>query len=189
MGRDKALLEVNGEAMSSIVARALVDAGCSEVMAIGGNVVALQELAPIDLVLLDRHPGEGPLGGILTALHVSKHDIVVVLACDTPSIDARTPTALVNALSSRPSAAVACAVAGGRLQPLTAAWRKSRALTTLQQLFDNGERAPRCAFPELEVLEVADLPPDSVHDVDEPGDLERYALVLPNELNPNEVRE
>ncbi len=51
MGRDKALIEIDGEAMVLIAQRALLDAGASQVVTIGGDAVALAALG------LDHGPG------------------------------------------------------------------------------------------------------------------------------------
>ena len=83
MGTDKALLELDGAVLARRVADALVTAGCAPVVAIGGDAGRLT--AHGLAVVADRHPGEGPLGAIITALEHAEPlevDVVVVLACD-----------------------------------------------------------------------------------------------------------
>jgi molybdopterin-guanine dinucleotide biosynthesis protein A len=129
----------------------------------------------LDGVVADRFPGEGPLGGIITALEASSNDLVVVLACDTPAIDAVTPSRLLTALHGDERAAVAFAVVDERVQPLTAAWRRSLCIDHLRRSFDSGERAPRKVLDRLHALAIEDISPDAVLDLDRPEDLDRYA--------------
>ncbi len=63
----------------------------------------------------------------------------------------------------------------GGLQPLTGAWRPTRAAGALQRAFDAGVRAPRLVLPELDIVAVAGLADEALVDVDRPEDLERYA--------------
>jgi molybdopterin-guanine dinucleotide biosynthesis protein A len=149
MGTDKAILEVAGRAMSVRVAAALADGGCDPVFAVGGAAALLRE-AGLEVVA-DRHPGEGPLGAILTALrHVAgTHDGVLVAACDLPWLDGRAVAAVAAALGHHD-------VAAGRAdgpQHLLAAW-STRALTRVQAQFEGGERAVRRATAELDLVEV-----------------------------------
>ena len=175
MGQDKALLKVRGVALASVVASALSEAGASEVIAVGGDLANLASLTGIDRAVPDRHPGEGPLGGVLTAFEVAQDDVIVVLACDTPQVDASTPTALVAGLSANDQVAVSYAVVGDRIQPLTAAWRRSLAWEPLHAAFEQGVRAPRSVFGGLTVSEIRTIAPEAVDDVDHPEDLQRYA--------------
>lgn len=175
MGRDKSLLLIDGRPMVSIVATALHDACASEVIAIGGDNVGLEAIAEIDRFVIDLHPGEGPLGGILSALEASSDDVVVVLACDTPAITADTPRLLVRALESDPTLACTYAFANGREQPLTAAWRRDLAAEPIRRAFDKGERAPRSLLHTLSSRAVTEIDASSVLDVDRPEDLRRYA--------------
>jgi molybdopterin-guanine dinucleotide biosynthesis protein A len=150
MGADKALLEVDGRAMSVRVAAALRAAGCAPVFAVGGASARLRA-AGLD-VIADEHPGEGPLGGILTALrHVGVAcPGVVVVACDLPMIDAATISAVAGALGDHD---VAAARTDGP-HPLVAAW-STRAWARVQARFDAGERAVRRVTAELDLVEVA----------------------------------
>lgn len=175
MGQDKSLLRVDGRALTSVVGAALREAGATEVLAVGGDLQSLASLPEIDRALEDEFPGEGPLGGIITALDAAANDFVVILACDTPRLDSATPKLLIEGLSTSPVNAVAYAVVEGRAQPLTAAWNRPVALPALRRAFDLGERAPRRVFPDLVVVEVTTLTASAVDDLDSPEDLQRYA--------------
>lgn len=134
MGRDKALLEVDGAPMAVRVARALREAGAREIVAVGGS----DELAALGLRLVpDEAPGAGPLGGIITAFGALPDDVVLVVSCDlvTPSAAAmrRTVDALAAdvAVPSQP---------GGPPQWMHAAWRRSTE-GPLRRCFAAGERS------------------------------------------------
>src|SRR5258706_2712594 len=66
MGVDKATLAVDGVAMARRVGDALVLAGCSPVVAIGGEARGLSELGLGHVA--HAFPCDGPLGAVLTAL-------------------------------------------------------------------------------------------------------------------------
>ena len=177
MGRDKALVAVDGTALATTAASALRSAGAAEVLAVGGDRHGLEALGSFDRCVPDDAPGEGPLGGILTALGVASHDLVVVLACDTPMVTSDCPQRLLAPFSQFPSPDsrhpdVAVGTVDGHRQPLTAAWRRS-SRKVLADAFDAGERAPRVALESLRVIEVP-LPAREVDDVDSPEDLARY---------------
>ena len=179
MGRDKALVDApDGRPLALVGVEALQDAGAAEVLVVGGDEASLRALG-LPWVA-DLHPGEGPLGGILTAFAHTGADLVVVMACDMPGVGPEVPTALVAAMADEPDAGVALAVVGDRDQPLTACWRRSSAAVALRAAFDAGERAPRKVLPELGVVRVGGLPVRQLVDVDSPEDLRRYAEAPPH---------
>lgn len=162
MGRDKALLEVEGVAMVVRVARALSLVDCRPVMVVGGDRVELEALG-LDTVP-DRWPGEGPLGGIITALATSGTSTMVV-ACDLPWLEAG---ALTSILTAPPPFDVAVARTD-RLEPLCACWTPT-ALPVLADRFAAGERAVHRVLDDLSV-HVVDVDPSALRNVNEPGDL------------------
>ena len=171
MGRDKSLIEIGGSPLAVRVARALGAAGAAHVVAVGGDGAALRasglEAIP------DDTPGEGPLGGILTAFRLASDDVVVVLACDLLEASGPAIEAVVTALHRAPRAAVAWPELHGRAQPLHAAWRVSLAGPPLRQAFDAGERSPSRASSALPLVVVHDLPRAALDDADRPEDLPR----------------
>lgn len=161
MGADKALIPVVGVAMARRVADALVSAGCATVVAVGGNPVELSHLG-LEFVV-DEYPGEGPLGGVLTALSLGSPAVVV--ACDLPNLGAVTLRGLIGALGSH-DAAIART---DQAEPLCAAW-SMRAASLLRARFDAGERAMHRAIEGLDVAWVT-VPPAEMRNVNTPGDL------------------
>lgn len=182
-GSDKALFRFDGVPLAEHVCRMVRLAGAQEVMAVGGDGAALAALGCFDRLLVDRWPGEGPLGGIITALEAATSEIVVVLACDTPSMGTTAPRRLVEALGDGD---VAMGVVDGREQPLTAAWRRATG-ERLLRAFDAGERAPRRAIGALRVVRV-DIDPVDVDDIDRPEDLHRYSRRAARSVGPEEHR-
>ena len=168
MGEDKALLVVAGAPMAARVAEALHASGIDEVICVGG---ALTALASHGLeVIADDHPGEGPLGGIVTALRWAAArgaTGVVVAPCD---LLAPSATALAATRARAGAAAVALPVVGGASQPLHGAYRVE-ALASLEAAFADGERSVKRALRRLAVDELHDLDPGAMADADTPEDL------------------
>lgn len=147
---------------------ALAAAGAHRVLTVGGDRAGLRA-AGLETVG-DEHPGQGPLGGILTALRALDDDIVVVAACDLPGADPDALGAVVDALAAHPDAAVAAPLHDGRLELLHGAWRRA-ARGPLADAFALGERAVYRAVSSLAVIAVTDLPAAALADADRPEDL------------------
>jgi molybdopterin-guanine dinucleotide biosynthesis protein A len=169
MGRNKALVEVDGIAMACRVASALVAAGAAEVFCVGGDEAALAALGLE--VVADAHPGDGPLGGVLTALRRARHPVVLLAPCDllAPDVDDLRRTVAVLA-GTAPTVDAAVPVVGGRLQPLDGAFRQ-HAAAALGDAFAGGERSVKRALRDIEVVEVEGFAADAFADADTPADL------------------
>ncbi|MEY2417365.1 MAG: molybdenum cofactor guanylyltransferase [Actinomycetota bacterium] len=150
MGRDKALVEVDGVAMAERVAAALRAGGARTVVRVGDDVP-------------DLYPGEGPLGAIITALRWAGAERLVVAPCDMPWIEPPHVAAVIAALGDDADVAVS-------EQHLFAAFVPS-ALAPLEAAFANGERSPKRAFACLRVVTVALGGGKWSNDVDTPDDL------------------
>lgn len=170
-GSDKALFRIDGVTLAERVCRALRDAGATEVFTVGGDALALSGLGCFDHHVPDLWPGEGPLGGIVTALEVARSDVVVVMACDTPGVGSSAPQVLAGSIGR---ADVALGVVRDRDQPLSAAWQR-RVAGSLRHAFESGERAPRRVVDAFDVVRVV-LTAVDVDDIDRPDDVHRYAL-------------
>lgn len=168
MGRDKALLLVEGVPMASRVARAMLDAGAREVFFVGGDTETLKNLG--ERVVPDLTPHEGPLAGIIAALRAASQEVVVVTACDMPWIDANHVIGLVDGIGNFD---VVVSAADTQLQPLHAAWARS-ALEKIEAGFLLGERSPLRVIRSLD-YSVVDLGagPWSV-DLDTPSDVTSF---------------
>jgi molybdopterin-guanine dinucleotide biosynthesis protein A len=167
MGRDKALVTVEGEPMARRVARALRAAGADDVVCIGGDALALRAIGLE--VVPDAQPDEGPLGGVHDALVWSSAPVTVIAPCDLVAPDAASFRALVDALAGAVDANAAVPIVDGRWRALPVALRAAAAPALTAQ-FDAGERALHRAIACIQFVEVdAGL----LTDADEPGDLPR----------------
>lgn len=153
--------------MVARVAAALAAAGVAPVTAIGGDGPALAALGLA--VRPDTRPGEGPLGGILTALEATGARVLVVAACDLPRLDAAAVRAVLDGLAARPDAAVAVAVTD-RVEPLLSAWRVEVARPVVAAVFGAGDRAVHVALDRLVTVAVP-VEPGGLRNVNRPGDL------------------
>lgn len=161
MGADKAFLEVDGVALAQRVANALTAGGVESV----SRIDAAQ----------DRWPGEGPLGGLTTAVLAAEQGgaaIVVVAGCDHPDLDPSLVNELVEALADAASDVIASVpvTPDGRRQPFPSAWRTT-AGPQLEALFGTGERRAGAAFGVGVVLDVA-AAWEQLADLDTPEELE-----------------
>lgn len=164
MGRDKALVRIDGEPMAARAAYALKEAGALDVVCVGGDLEALRALGLV--ALDDEYPYAGPLGGVLTALAWANKPITVVTPCDLLAPTARPFRELVAALVVS-EATAAVPVVAGQWRPLPAALR-SVARPALADAFAKGERAVHRALERLDFV-VVDVGP--LTDADTPEDL------------------
>ena len=165
MGTDKATFPVDGVPMADRVASAAMEAGAAEVLLVGGPQSRSEGLS--GTWKKDGWPGEGPLGGVITALKSASHDTVVVLSCDMPFITPAVIQSLVRAVSD----AQAAVGRTDRLNWLCAAWSRSECLQALQSVWKRNERAVHRAAVLLDVVEVP-VPAVAVRNVNTPADLE-----------------
>ena len=165
MGTDKATFEVDGVKMANRVAVAAREAGADEVLMIGGPQSRAKSLE--GTWKKDSFPGEGPLGGVITALKTAAHDSVVVLSCDMPFITPAVISSLVRGLGD----AQASVGRTDRLNWLCAAWSREECLPTLQSVWKRSERAVHRAAVLLDVAEVP-VPAVAVRNVNSPADLD-----------------
>jgi molybdopterin-guanine dinucleotide biosynthesis protein A len=165
-GTDKALVRLDGKTMLQRTGELLANV-CQDVtiVAAGGEYAD----APWP-VLADRWPGQGPLGGILTALHhlnaresadktrnVERHpcSFALIVSCDMPFLTTEFLRFLIDrAIASE--ASIIVPEASRRLEPLCACWC-SAAATAIQAAFDAGGRKVTEAMKHvsMEVLDEA----------------------------------
>ena len=181
MGIDKAFIEIDGAPMAARAAAALEAAGAAPVVVVGGDGARLRALG-LDTVP-DRYPGEGPLGGVITALaaldtHGDGLDAVATLPCDVISPDPAAVRRVLDGLAAagraasagRPAADLAVPVGGGAAQWAHAVWRRG-CLGPLSEAFERGVRSLRDAARQLRALEV-EVPGEGwFRDADRPEDL------------------
>ena len=146
MGRDKALLPYRGGSLVESVARAVELAAGSVVLV--GNPDTYGGLGfP---VIPDAHPGEGPLGGILTALANTTADWNLIVACDMPELSAEFLRALLEAAAGCGRDALVPRGPSGILEPLCAVYHR-RSCEGLEAAFAGGIRKVTAAFAHLRI--------------------------------------
>jgi molybdopterin-guanine dinucleotide biosynthesis protein A/rhodanese-related sulfurtransferase len=186
MGADKALIPVGGTPMARRVAAALTAAGVASVVCIGGDAGRLGALGLV--VVPDRWPGLGPLGGLATALAAAPPGAVLVAGCDQPWLD---PAVLRRLIGVADEAAAATFRVGGRRQPLPGLYATSLA-PRLAAAVESGVRRLDHALDLADrVVEVGLDAPASLRDVDRPQDLPGGTLpqAMPTLEVPVEVSE
>jgi len=153
-GTDKALVELGGQTMLARTT-ALVARACEPVQIVAP--LGKYPNAPA-FVLADRYPGEGPLGGILTALSAQsevspQNQWALIVSCDMPFLTFDFLSYLCGRAEASQKQVVVPQSTNG-LEPLCAAW-KTETLTQIQHAFDEGVRKVTDAMKRL-LLEVLD---------------------------------
>jgi molybdopterin-guanine dinucleotide biosynthesis protein A len=160
-GKDKAMAEIGGKPMLMRMCE-LVAAGATvaadEVKIVGATDKYGGFGAPC---IVDRWPGEGPLGGIITALANTAAQSTacewnLILSCDMPFLSSDWLIFLIGrAFESKAQVVVAKSSFG--LEPLCACWRTS-ARPVIEEQFNLGVRKVTSVFEHLrtEVLDEKD---------------------------------
>jgi molybdopterin-guanine dinucleotide biosynthesis protein A len=171
MGRDKALLEVDGRRLADRAA-ATLGAVCDPVLEVGPGYTIFPATR-------EDPPGAGPLAalgagwGELTRLGCEGP--VLVLALDMPFVGEE----LLRLLASRPGPPTAVPLSDGEPQPLCARYG-AEALARISGLVAAGERSLRALLAAVEVawIEPAEWEPvagpQAFADLDTPADVRRF---------------
>ena len=120
MGRDKALLPYRGATLVEHMANA-VHATAGSVALIGDPVRYSSLGHP---VYPDKFAGCGPLGGIYTALSVSRSDWNLIVACDMPGVTAEVLRVLLASAEKSTGSSVVATGPTGEAEPLCAVYHR-----------------------------------------------------------------
>lgn len=174
MGRDKALLYIEGLPVAQLLARRL-QALTDEVFLSTNNPTAYAFLGL--KTIPDIHVGRGPLAGLHAALIQTQRPLILVVACDLPGV----PEFLLRRLiecSAGYDAIIPC-TSNGRLHPVCAVYSRT-CLPEIERNLMRGERQMLAIFRDS-LLRVRQLPPGeggfSDHhllDMNSPEDFEEY---------------
>jgi molybdenum cofactor guanylyltransferase len=147
-GTDKALALHGGVAMGACMIEVLRAAGASDVITVGGADRGFDVVHHPDL-----HPGEGPLGGLLTVLAKPSQPVIVLVACDMPYLNAATVRRLAQTAHQHPESDAIVAKTDRR-EPLCAAYRAESCRPVAEKLFAAGTRSLQEFLACLKVLEL-----------------------------------
>jgi molybdopterin-guanine dinucleotide biosynthesis protein A len=147
MGQDKAALELAGRPLLAWVVAALRDAFAS-VVVVGPPERAA--LVPGVAVVADAYPGQGPLGGIATALRHAGGGRIFVAACDMPFLR---PELARHLAMLAPDAAAVVPRSERGIEPLCACYGNA-CLPLAESLLTNGHRAVQDLLARVAVREV-----------------------------------
>ena len=167
MGRDKALLPYLSGNLVEHVAKQVREAA---------NVVSL--IGDPDLyghlgypIYADQTPGQGPLGGIHTALSLRQADWSLILACDLPNTRAPELRQILKAADEAGNTAECIVPLSNSkgLQPLCAAYH-ARCLPKFQDALAQNRLKLMMLLEELSCMVLSDLDPDVFLNVNTPSD-------------------
>lgn len=151
MGTPKGEMNFLGRPLIERSINALNEAGASEVLIVGGKPF-VEESKGLRFVE-DVHPGEGPLGGLITGLQNARMSQAMVLSNDLMSIDGST---IRKILEYSPMADLTIPIASEVPQVLTALWKVS-CLKILESAFKSGSRSLKSILSDLDVAEISGL--------------------------------
>jgi molybdopterin-guanine dinucleotide biosynthesis protein A len=173
MGREKAMLELGGRTLLERALK-LASSAAAATIIVGPRA----DFEAYGRVVEDVYPGQGPLGGIHAALGVTCTELNLILAVDTPFLEARFLLYLVE--QARESGAVVTLprTADG-FHPLAAVYRRAFR-ETAERALGEGRNKIDALFAEVEtrILEAADLEklafaPAIFENLNTPQDVER----------------
>jgi molybdopterin-guanine dinucleotide biosynthesis protein A len=171
MGRSKSLLVVDGASFLDRVHETMASV-FTEVIVCGGSEV------PLDGVLIaDERPGEGPLGGLLSALRIARGRPVFVTTVDMPVVTAAAIRSIVEPETRGNEARVAHVE--GEDQPLFAAYG-SAVEPIARAAFEEGRRSVRSVLDEIDEVMRINLDSSTLFNVNTEADydllIERHGL-------------
>lgn len=147
MGRDKALLPFNG--------KPLIERVINRVASLGNELVITTN-KPRDYIKFgfplyeDILPGYGALGGMYTALSVSRFPVVIVVACDMPFVSAGILAMSIEMLQADNADVVIPRTENG-YEPFHAVYRRETCLPAIMRAIQSGEKRLISWFPNVSI--------------------------------------
>ncbi len=170
MGRDKALLLWHGVPLAKWVAETVTRAMGSATL-----VGSPERYSGLGFrVISDLFPGEGPLGGIVTALRDSSAEWNLIVACDLPGIDAALLRQLLDAAREGNIDAVIPVTGEHASHPLCAVYRQS-CRAPFEAAFSNGIRKVKAAAATVRALYLPVEEGSQLQNINTPEDWAAYA--------------
>lgn len=156
MGRDKALLELDGRPLIQIVVERMMTV-CTEVLIVSGDVAPYTGFGVP--VVQDYFPDVGVLGGLHAGLDAASHELGLTVGCDMPFLKPEVVRAFAGWAQGFD---VALLRRGEYVEPLHAAYRRT-CLPTIERAIRAGKRRIISFFPEVRVRYVT---PEEVRALD-----------------------
>ena len=176
IGRDKAMVELDGRPLISYPVGALRSAGLDVVLALRGGQEVPAGLEDVSVVR-DEFEDAGPLGGLHALLKWMPGEWVLVVSCDQPFVRVNLLHGIIS--QSECTADAVVARTPERLQPMPGLYRKS-CLPVVDGALRRGEHGMRDVLNGLpryelagEDLDCLDLEHSSFVNVNTPKDLLR----------------
>jgi molybdopterin-guanine dinucleotide biosynthesis protein A len=151
MGKDKALLPIDGRPMIQSLIQSLMPISRDIIVSLndGERHEGLKQALPAGVrVVYDERLGQGPLMGIYTGLKATETDVNFVIACDIPEID---PGFITEMRSYTGDHDVVVSVdQEGRTNALLAMYRRS-VIPLVKKQLDEGQKKIILFYPQCRV--------------------------------------
>lgn len=169
MGRDKALLQRNGQSQLQFACSLLQDVTDRHFVSTRADQLDDPERQRFDQIV-DRYDDIGPVAGILSALETHPDADWLVLACDLPNLDKQTMDYLVRNYSHEKPFTAYRSSHDGLPEPLCAIYR-SGSDETIRTFVDDGIVCPRKIMIRSDTLLMDQPNPAALDNVNTPDDL------------------
>jgi molybdopterin-guanine dinucleotide biosynthesis protein A len=179
MGREKGLVNLNGDPMVSYVVNSMLDLVDEIIISVGkGRAQLYDEYSEIGFEIVeDNEPGFGPIQGVVSAMRKMRGDYVIVGPCDTPFLK---PEICRLVLSKAEGKDGAVPIVKGMYESLHGAYRKGTALKAFEDVLAKGAGRLVDVYDRLDIarveeneLRAVDPELDSFWNLNEPDDLAR----------------
>jgi molybdopterin-guanine dinucleotide biosynthesis protein A len=148
MGQNKALMDIQG--------KTVIERTCERIGALGNQTYIISEdinlyaFVPQTRGIFDLFPGQGPLGGFITAFECVPYAYIVMCACDMPFASPELFQLELDFLADQQTDVVLAKIKN-RFEPLHAVYRRESCLNPAKQIFNRGGRKIVDWFTEVKV--------------------------------------
>ena len=167
MGEDKGLIAYHGQPQVVWLSRLLLEFCASVLVSIGPGQQRSGGYASMETVV-DRDPGRGPAGGLLSAWDIDPDAAWLLVAVDLPLLDRVTFGVLMEGRSTQ-HLATAFRHPDGPLEPLCTIWEPT-ARPVLEHRLERGDASLRRLLEAGPVQELEPPMPPAIRSVDSPRD-------------------